>query len=91
MIKNLKSSNILELISRDFGFDRVMLVVTATGNVPSVRSVDSFFYKGAFYIVSDTRTNYVKEIMGNENVMISDGEHNRFWCKTKVLGHPLLE
>lgn len=91
MIKNLNFSNILELISRDFGFDRVMFVVIVIGNVLLVCFVDSFFYKGVFYIVSDIRINYVKEIMGNENVMIFDGGYNRFWCKIKVLGYFLLE
>jgi uncharacterized pyridoxamine 5'-phosphate oxidase family protein len=86
---SLKSSAVLDIINEKYQNDTILLVATAKDNVPTIRSVDSFFYEGSFWIVTDLRCNYVKEIQSNGNVMISDGGHNRFWCKARVVGHPL--
>lgn len=82
---------VLEIIKEKYQNDTVLLVATAKDNVPSVRSVDSFFYDGSFWVVTDLSSNYVKEIQSNPNVMISDGGHNRFWCKSIIAGHPLTD
>lgn len=89
MEKNLVSSGLLDIIKEKYQNDTIVLIATAKDNVPTVRSVDSFFFDGSFWIVTDLSCNYVKEIQSNENVMISDGGHNRFWCKAIVAGHPL--
>jgi general stress protein 26 len=84
-------SGVNEILVERYFNDTILLIVTARDNVPSVRSVDCFYYEGSFWIVTDTRCNYVKEIQSNKNVMISDGGHNRFWCNAIVAGHPLEE
>lgn len=85
----MKESRLIDIISEKYQNDTILLIATAKDNVPSVRSIDSFYYDDSFWIVSDLRANYVQEILNNENVMISDGGHNRFWCKASVTGHPL--
>ncbi|MCD4826922.1 MAG: hypothetical protein K8Q99_04010 [Acholeplasmataceae bacterium] len=82
-------SGIKEILEERYFKDTILLIATAANNVPSVRSVDSFYYDGSFWIVTDRRCNYVKEIQENKNVMISDGGHNRFWCNAEITGHPL--
>lgn len=77
------------MIHEKYQNDTILLIATAKENVPTVRSVDSFYYQGSFWIVTDLNCNYVKEIQSNPYVMISDGGHNRFWCKAVVTGHPL--
>ena len=89
MMSNIQKSGVLNIINEKYQHDTIMLIATCKDNVPSVRSVDCFYYDGSFWIVTDLRTNYVKEIQSNENVMISDGGHNRFWSKAIVTGHPL--
>ncbi|MCV2231243.1 hypothetical protein N7548_00185 [Acholeplasma manati] len=89
MTNKVQSSGVLDIIQEKFQNDSIVLVVTAKDNVPTVRSVDSFYYQGSFWIVTDLNCNYVKEIQSNPYVMISDGGHNRFWCKAYVTGHPL--
>jgi general stress protein 26 len=89
MTKTIHNSGILDIIQEKYQHDSIVLVVTAKDNVPTVRSVDSFYYQGSFWIVTDLNCNYVKEIQSNPYVMISDGGHNRFWCKAYVTGHPL--
>lgn len=84
-------SGIKEILEERYFKDTILLIATSTNNVPSMRSVDSFYYDGSFWIVTDRRCNYVEEIQGNKNVMISDGGHNRFWCKAEEIGHPLDE
>lgn len=88
---NIKDSGVMEIIKEKYCNDTILLVATAKDNVPSVRSVDSFFYDDSFWIVTDLSCNYVKEIQNNGKVMISDGGHNRFWCNAIVAGHPLEE
>jgi len=88
---NYKDSGVNEILEERYCNDTILLIAKAIDNVPSVRSVDSFYYNGSFWIVTDRRANYVKEIQNNENVMISDAGHNRFWCKAEVTGHPLEE
>ncbi len=91
MIKKLsiKESGIIDIFKEKYSEDTILLIATARDNVPSMRSVDSFYYGDSFWIVTDLRNNYVEEIQSNENVMVSDGGHNRFWCKASVVGHPL--
>lgn len=86
---NVKDSGVLEIMKERYSNDTVLLIATAKDNVPTVRCVDTFFYDDSFWIVTDIRCNYVKEIQSNEFVMISDGGHNRLWCKALVTGHPL--
>ncbi len=84
-------SNVIDIFKERYNKDTVLLIATAKDNVPTVRCVDSFYYDDSFWIVTDLSCNYVKEIQSNEHVMISDGGHNRFWCKAIVAGHPLDE
>ena len=88
---NYIESGIQEILKERYDHDTILLLVTAKDNIPSVRSVDSFYYEGSFWIVTDLSCNYVKEIQSNKHVMISDGGHNRFWCNAVVTGHPLQE
>jgi len=88
---NIKDSGIIDIIKEKYQYDTILLVATSNNNVPSVRSVDTFYYEGSFWVVTDLRCNYVNEIIKNKNVMISDGGHNRFWSKAEVVGHPLEE
>jgi general stress protein 26 len=88
---NIKESGIIDIIKDKYQQDTILLIATAKDNVPSVRSVDTFYHDGSFWVVTDLRCNYVNEIISNENVMISDGGHNRFWSKASVVGHPLEE
>jgi general stress protein 26 len=89
--KCINDSKIFEIIKERYNNDTVLLIATAKNNQPSIRCVDTFFYDGSFWIVTDLSCNYVKEIQSNEYVMISDGGHNRFWSKASVVGHPLDE
>lgn len=79
------------MIHEKYQNDTILLIATAKENIPTVRSVDSFFFEDSFWIVTNLACNYVKEIQSNPYVMISDGGHNRFWCKAVVTGHPLDE
>lgn len=86
---NIKDSGIVDILKERYSEDTVLLIATAKDNVPSVRCVDTFYYNGSFWIVTNLSCNYVKEIQCNEHAMISDAGHNRFWCKALVAGHPL--
>ncbi len=91
MNSNTSIQDVFKLIEEKYKDDSFVLIATAKDNVPTVRAVDSFFYDGSFWIATDKRCNYVQEIMSNPFTMISDGAHNRFWCKAVLRGHPLDE
>lgn len=91
MKQNIQESKIYEMIQERYSQDTVLLIATASDNVPSLRSVDTFFYEDSFWIVSGLEANYVQEIKNNPFTMISDGGHNRFRCEAVVTGHPLDE
>ncbi|CCV63774.1 conserved hypothetical protein [Alteracholeplasma palmae J233] len=86
---SVNDSGIIKIIEEKYSKDTVLLIATAKNNVPSVRCVDTFYYDGSFWIVTNLNCNYVKEVQYNEHVMISDAGHNRFWCKAFITGHPL--
>lgn len=48
MIKDIKSSGLLDIIKEKYEHDTILLVATSKDNVPNVRSVDSFFMVGPF-------------------------------------------
>lgn len=85
------NSDVESILREKYKEDTILLIATANNNIPTVRSIDTFYYQGSFYIVTDTSCNYVQEVINNENVMLSDGGHNRFWCKGEMIGHPLQE
>jgi len=89
MTTTINDSNIMAILKERYQYDTILLIATAKDNVPTLRSVDTFYFEGAFWIVSDRNNRYVQEITNNENVMISDGGHNRFWCRAHMIGHPL--
>ena len=90
-MENQSTTSVINMIKDKYQQDTILLVATSNNNVPTVRSVDSFFYDNSFWIVTNLVCNYVKEIQSNPYVMVSDGGHNRFWCKAVVTGHPLDE
>ncbi len=71
-----------------FAKDCQFALATASGSVPSVRIVDTFYDDGAFYVVAHASTQKVREIAANEHVSLC---HNlyRFSGKAQNIGHPL--
>ncbi len=89
MRKTIKESGLIDILEERYKNDTILLIATANDNIPNVRSIDSFYFDGSFWVVTDTRANYVTEVQNNKYVMISDAGHNRFWCEAIVTGHPL--
>lgn len=54
-----------------FGKDSVISLATSSGNVPYVRSVNSFYEDGAFYVLTHAMSNKMKHIADNPVVAIS--------------------
>lgn len=54
-----------------FGKDSVISLATCYGNIPYVRSVNSFYEEGAFYILTHAMSNKMKQIAENPLVAIS--------------------
>jgi len=58
------------LIER-FGKDSIIALATTVDNKPYVRSVNSFYDSGAFYILTYSLSNKMKQIAKNPNCAIS--------------------
>ena len=67
-----KLSEATEKIMYDrFGKDSIISLATCAGNVPYVRSVNSFYEDGAFYVLTHAMSNKMKHIADNPVVAIS--------------------
>ena len=82
-----KSLNVLdELFAKDYQF----ALATSNDNLPSVRFVDTFYYNGAFYIVTYAKSQKVKDIEKNPEISMCNKLY-RFRGTARNIGHPLSE
>ena len=82
--------NALDLLTHTFGKDMTLPLATANDNIPTIRYVDTYFYKDSFYIVTHQDSLKMKQIIKNENVSLCYRLHN-FSGKAINMGHPLEE
>ena len=54
-----------------FGKDSLIALATVEDGIPNVRTVDSFYENGAFYILTYTLSNKMKQIKNDSAVAIS--------------------
>lgn len=60
-----------EILLERFGKDSVIALATTTDNKPYVRNVNSFYYDGAFYVLTYGLSNKMKQIEKNPLVAIA--------------------
>lgn len=60
-----------KLMDERFRKDNIIALATATDNMPSVRYVNAYYEKGAFYIITYALTNKMKQIEKNSSVSIA--------------------
>ena len=53
-----------------FGHDALIALATTDGQLPSVRTVNSYYEDGSFYVITYARSNKMKQIAKNPNVAI---------------------
>lgn len=72
-----------------FSKDCFFALATASGNVPSVRMIDTYYEDGAFYVVTYATSAKVKELEANEQVALCYQAY-RFEGAAHNIGHPLV-
>lgn len=77
-----------QIMDERFGKDTLIALATTDGEAPSVRAVNSYYEKGAFYIITDARSGKMEQIKKNPNVSIC-GEWFTAHGVGKNLGHIL--
>ena len=60
-----------EVMNQRFGCDTLIALATSEEGVPSVRTVNSFYEDGAFYIITHALSNKIKQIEKNPKVAIA--------------------
>ena len=60
-----------EILIERFGKDSIIALATTVDNMPYVRSVDAFYFEGAFYVLTYGLSNKMKQIKDNPNVALS--------------------
>jgi len=60
-----------EILIDRFGKDSIIALATTVDNMPYVRSVDAFYFEGAFYVLTYGLSNKMKQIKDNPNVALS--------------------
>ena len=79
-----------EVMNERFGKDSLIALATAEGNTPYVRAVNSYYMDGAFYCVTNARSNKMGQIEKNPKVAIC-GEWFTGCGTGENLGHVLRE
>ena len=65
------TAEIEKILIERFGNDNIIALATTVDNKPYVRSVDSFYENGSFYVLTHGLSNKMKQIAENPNVAIS--------------------
>lgn len=60
----------LKVMEERFGKDNVIVLGTIDGEYPAVRQVNGYYEDGAFYIITYTLSNKMKQIGVNPNVSV---------------------
>ena len=69
MAENL-SAEAAALMDERFGHDSLIALATMDGNIPAVRTVNSFYTDGAFYVVTYGKSNKMLQITENPVVAV---------------------
>ena len=64
-------AEIEKILTERFSRDTLIALATSENNMPSVRTVDAYYYHGAFYVLTHALSNKMKQIEKNPNVAIS--------------------
>ncbi len=60
-----------KIMKERFGKDNIIALATVKGEKPYVRNVNGFYEDGAFYVITNARSNKMKQIEKNPQVAIS--------------------
>lgn len=76
------------IMNERFNHDTLIALATIDDTTPSVRTVNSYYQNGSFYVITDASSNKMKQIKKNPNVSIC-GEWFTAHGIGKNLGHVL--
>jgi len=85
-----KYENAIKIMTERFGHDSLISVATVQDGNPHVRTVDGYFEDGAFYVVTYTLSNKMKQIAAHPEVAIC-GDWFTAHGTGENLGHVLAE
>ncbi len=54
-----------ELMVKRFGHDNLIALATVDGTVPNVRTVNSYYENGSFYVITDARSGKMVQLRAN--------------------------
>lgn len=84
------TSEINAILDERFGHDSLISVATVKDNMPYVRTVDSLYDDGAFYVITHALSGKMQQITENDNVAIC-GEWFTARGKGENIGHVRAE
>lgn len=65
------NEQIAEIMDMRFGCDNVIALATAQDNIPHVRSVNAYYLDGAFYAITNAKSNKMAQLAANPNCAVS--------------------
>lgn len=66
----MKESAAHRIMAERFGHDALIALATTDGQLPSARTVNSYYEDGSFYVITYATSNKMKQIARNPNVAI---------------------
>lgn len=65
------NEQIAEIMDMRFGRDNVIALATAQDNIPYVRGVNAYYLDGAFYVITNAKSNKMAQLALNPNCAVS--------------------
>lgn len=65
------NDEIYGILNERFGKDTIIALATTNNGIPCVRNVNAYYENGAFYIITDARSNKIKQIEQNSTAAIA--------------------
>lgn len=64
------TQEVQEIMNERFGHDTLIGLATVDNHVPNVRTVDAYYEKGSFYVITYSLSNKMKQLEKNSNIAI---------------------
>ena len=90
MIKEFERVN--KILVKEFGKNRKMYLATSFENLPIVKIVNTYYWKGSFYVVTHDSSEIIQQIRKNKKVSLcTTASFHKFQGEAIKIGHPLKE
>ncbi|MGL1890584.1 MAG: hypothetical protein OCD02_03110 [Spirochaetaceae bacterium] len=87
---NKEYERMFRILVKEFGKQRKMYIAMSSNDVPLVKIVTTYYWKGSFYLVTQVTSKITEQITKNKHVSICpSASFHKFMGEAVLIGHPL--